>query len=131
MFCFEDQKLCGPMQTDFVGHFSSVDINSNGKYDCTWTIQLWLDPDKLIELYLVILDLPSAEECGSDYIEVTHMYLSARTVSVISENWKINHSLYVTPALQKLTLVLLRNLQGCDDFKIASICPFYLKCQMS
>ena len=75
MLCFEDQKLCGPMQTDFVGHFSSVDISSDGKYDCTWTIQLWLDPDKLIELYLVILDLPSAEECDSDYIEVTHMYL--------------------------------------------------------
>ena len=67
---------CGPVKTDLVGHFSSADINPDISYDlnlnCTWTIKLWLDPDKLIELYLATLNLPSpAEECGSDYLEVT------------------------------------------------------------
>ena len=69
---------CGPVKTDLVGHFSSVDINPDIGYDlnlnCTWTIKLWLDPDMLIELYLATLNLPSsAEECGLEYVEVNHI----------------------------------------------------------
>ena len=72
---FEGMKRCGPLKTDIVGHFSSTDINPGVGFDldlnCTWTIQLWLDPDKLIELYLTTMDIPSpAEECGSEYFEV-------------------------------------------------------------
>ena len=63
---------CGVVLTDFVGQFSSPDIDNDGQYDinlhCYWTIEV--EDGHMIQLTILDIDVEKDERCRYDFIKV-------------------------------------------------------------
>ena len=70
MFC-EPEKF-----NDIAGHFHSIDIDDNGYYEhninCSWKLSTPVfEADRVIEICLYDVDIPSNDNCSSDHLLVS------------------------------------------------------------
>ena len=47
-------------------------IEDDGRINCTWKIEL-TNTDKVIDLYLIMQDIPKTDDCASNYVKVVYM----------------------------------------------------------
>ena len=70
---FVGQRLCWLFQTDLGGQLILVNaIEEDRRINCTWKIEL-TNTDKVVDLYLFILDIPKTDDCASNYVKVVYM----------------------------------------------------------
>ena len=71
-------RICGTFVADEVGRFQSPDIDADGYYEnnvsCSWVIISPM-PEKVVQIYITDMDIPSDDDCRKDRIEVRPAFL--------------------------------------------------------